>query len=342
MPIIERADLVAHDGPPTGPGLIPIEYSTEIIQAATEASVAMQTFRTMRMPTGVTNLPVLAALPNVGWVNETPLTGSGSEATVKPATEQGWENVVLTAEELAAIVVIPEAVLEDSTVNLWAEITPRLGEAIAMKVDEVCFFGGSAGHPKPATFADGLYTQALAAGQVADGGAIVDDFNTAFGYVESAGFDVSDVYGSRLIKTSLRGQKDSTGAPIYLESFRDDGRTDQIYGASINYVAGQAWDSALALSVLGDADCAILGIRTDMQTKVLDQASIDISAAKDGSQMVNLAQQDLVALRVRFRFAFAVANPVNVLAESAGFPFAAVAPTAPFSAPKAATTKTSK
>ena len=339
MPLIERADLVAHSTAPDGPGLVPIQYSNDIIQAAVEASVAMRTFRTMRMPTGVTNLPVLSALPNVGWVNETPLTGSGSTDTIKPATEQGWSNAVLTAEELAAIVVIPEAVIDDASVNLWAEITPRLGEAIAMVVDETVFFGGSSGHPKPATFADGLYTQAAAAGQVANTGALVDDFNTAFGYIEAAGWDVSNVYGTRLIKTSLRGQKDDTGAPIYLESFRDDGRTDSIYGASIDYVAGQAWDSTLALSVLADADKAILGIRQDMQTKVLDQATIDISAAKDGSQLVNLAQQDLVALRVRFRFGFTTAVPVTARAEDPdAIPFSAVAPTVI----KAATTKAAK
>jgi len=185
MPLIERADLVAHSTAPDGPGIVPIQYSQDIIQAAVEASVAMRTFRTMRMPTGTTNLPVLSALPNVGWVNETPLTGAGSTGTIKPATDQGWTNAVLTAEELAAIVVIPEAVIDDASVNLWAEITPRLGEAIAMVVDETVFFGGSSGHPKPATFADGLYTQAAAAGQVANTGVLVDDFNTAFGYIES-------------------------------------------------------------------------------------------------------------------------------------------------------------
>lgn len=327
MASIERADLVAHSTAPDGPGLIPIEYSQQIIQAAVESSAAMSTFRTMRMPTGTTNLPILSALPNVGWVNETPLTGAGSSDTIKPVTEQGWTNAVLTAEELAAIVVIPEAVIDDASVNLWAEITPRLGESIAMVIDETVFFGGSSGHTKPATFADGLFVQAESAGQVANSGNIIDDFNTAMGYVESAGWDVSDAYGTRLIKTTLRGQKDTTGAPIYVESFRDDGRADAIYGAKINYVAGQAWDAAKALCILADADKAILGIRQDMQVKMLDQATIDISAAKDGSQLVNLAQQDLVALRVRFRFGFTTAVPVTARADDPdAVPFSAVAP----------------
>ena len=76
-----------------------------------------------------------------------------------------------------------------------------------------------------------------------------------------------------------------------------------------------------------------------MQNKVLDQDTLDISAAKDGSQLVNLAQQDLVALRVRFRFGFTTAVPVTARAEDPdAIPFSAVAPTVI----KAATTKAAK
>lgn len=325
------ADVISRSGldtgsTPTGPGLIPVQYANEIIQSATANSVALSTFRTMRMPTGTTSLPVMSALPNVGFVNETPLHGSGYEDTVKPVTDATWDNVVLTAEELAAIVVIPEAVVEDSSINLWNEITPRLGEAIAVKIDETVFFGGSGSHGKPATFAYGLYEQANDVSNVANSGDLIADFNSAFGMVEDSGYDVSTVYASRAIKTSLRGAVGEDGHPIYLESFRGDGQTDQIYGASINYVAASAWDNTLAKAIVCDPRHAILGIRTDMQTKILDQASIDVSAAKDGSQVVNLAQQDLIAMRVRFRFGFAVANPVTAL--GSGTPFAVVAPPA--------------
>jgi hypothetical protein len=56
---------------------------------------------------------------------------------------------------------------------------------------------------------------------------------------------------------------------------------------------------------------------------VLTEAMIDISAAQDGSAMINLAQQDSVALRVRARFGFAVANPPTKLNPTAStrYPF---------------------
>lgn len=323
MPIIERAGLVAHSSAPSGPGVIPVEYSADIIQAATQASAALSTFNVIQMPTSQTSIPVLSALPGVGWVNETPLTGEGAEDTVKPTTSQSWSNVVLTAEELAAIVVIPEAVLEDASIDLWAQITPRLGEAIAMKVDETVFFGGAAGVSKPATFADGLYVQADDANQVAQTGDIVLDFNTAFGHVEASGFNVTNVYASTAVKPQFRGYQSTMNTPNYLSGFRDDGRADSIFGTPVTY-GNRSWHKSLALGIVGDSQHAILGIRSDMQVKILSEATIDVSSAQDGSALVNLAQQDLVGMRVRFRFGFAVSNPVTTAGEDDGFPFAVV------------------
>ena len=62
-----------------------------------------------------------------------------------------------------------------------------------------------------------------------------------------------------------------------------------------------------------------------MSYKVLDQAVITDG---DGNVVYNLAQQDMVALRVTFRFGWQLPNPVNALVASEGarLPFAIVAP----------------
>ena len=80
--------------------------------------------------------------------------------------------------------------------------------------------------------------------------------------------------------------------------------------------------------MVGDPTKAILGTRTDISFRVLTEASLDVSALQDGSQIVRLAQQDSVALRVRARFGFAVANPVTHLNPVAAtrYPFAAINP----------------
>lgn len=318
MPIIDRSEL---QGPvPTGQsGLIPIEYSMSIIQQALASSMVLNTFRRITMPTGVQNLPVLDVLPSAQWVS-----GEVADATpdegVKPTTEQKWKGIVLNAEELAAIVVIPEAVLEDSAIDLWAEITPRLAESIGRALDLACF----AGTNKPASWPAAIIPAATAAGNVADAPAgDMTVYNEAFGLVEADGYMPEQVYASLAERSAFRGWT-ASGVPVYLSDLRSDGRVDEVMGINIAYDRFGALGASRA--VVGDPSMAILGVRTDMQFKVLTEATIDTSAALDGSKLVNLAQQDSRALRVRARFAFQVANPVTYQQSVAAnrYPFAVV------------------
>lgn len=320
MPIISRSDnaYAAPDG--SRSGLIPTGYSNDIIQSAIESSLALSTFRRVSMPTGVQHLPVLDVLPVAQWVTGEPnAAGSGGE---KATAEQKWKGVVLTAEEIAAIVVIPEAQLEDSSVNLWSEITPRLGESIGAAIDGATFSGTNA----PASWGSGIIASAVAAGNVQVAATATEaDYNAAMGLIEADGFMAEQVYASTAQKAGFRGWN-ANGVPTYLSDIRDDKRVDSIYGVDVAYDRTGALGTTHA--VVGDPSMALLGVRTDLQYKVLEEATIDISAEQDGTAMVSLAQQDSIALRVRARFGFAVANPVTMLngTEATRYPFAAINP----------------
>jgi hypothetical protein len=62
--------------------------------------------------------------------------------------------------------------------------------------------------------------------------------------------------------------------------------------------------------------------------KILTEA---VSSDATGKVILNLAQQDAVAMRAVMRVAFAVANPISLQAptEATRFPFAVLAPAAP-------------
>ena len=320
MPLVDRGpnQYASPDGSKSG--LIPIAYSSEILDAALHQSMALSTFRRVTMPAQVSHLPVLDVLPVAKWVTGEP-TDADPEGGMKAATDMAWKGLVLTAEEIAAIVVIPEAVLEDAAIDLWAEITPRLAEAIGVALDLAVFPGTG----KPASWPTAIIPGAVAAGNVTVSAAPdQDDFNEAFGNVEEDGYVVEAIYSKIAMMSVFRGWN-AGGVPIYLTDLRDDGRVDSVYGVQIRYDRGNVLGTNTHV-VVGDPNQALLGIRRDIEFKFLDQATIDVSAAQDGSALIHLAQQDSVALRVRARFAFQVANPTNRLNPTAAqrYPFAVI------------------
>lgn len=301
--LINRADVA---------GLIPDQYSSEIIQSMTAQSVALSTFRRATMPRGVSHMPVLSVLPQAYWVGET-------DTGLKQTGEQNWENVTLTARELAVIIPIPQAVLDDATVDLWAEIRPRLAEAFGAKIDAATLFGTS----KPAAWPDSIVTDAVAAGNEYTIGTVAGDdlsvdISNTWELVEADGFDVNVQWGRRNIRSRLRGLRDDNGQPVFQTGL--EGEPAGIYGEPVVYVSNGAWDNTYAL-VVGDRNAAILGVRQDIDYRIFTEGVIQDAA---GDIQLNLMQQDAVAMRATMRVGYAVANPATALNPTAGtrFPFA--------------------
>ena len=85
---------------------------------------------------------------------------------------------------------------------------------------------------------------------------------------------------------------------------------EQAYGVDITYPMRGLWPLGLSAVelVAGDWMEGIMGVRQDFTYKILDQAVIQDQA---GTIKFNLAQQDMVALRVVFRCAWQMANTIN-------------------------------
>lgn len=306
MAVISKADAQA---------LLARQDINEIVQEAERTSAALATFRTIRMSAGVARMPVLSALPTAGFVSD----DTESTTSTKPTSNVAWKDKNITAEEIAVIVPIHENVFDDSSFNVWNEVRPLIAQEFGRVLDGAVLFGTN----KPTTWDASLEDGARAAGNVysaASTGDLAEDINQTWGLVEADGYDVNINYAARSLRAQLRGLRDANGQPIYLDNVRADGSTPSIYGEDIHYVTNGAWvpasgtipDDTGASLISGDRSKAILGVRQDMTFKILDQATVG---------GYNLAEKDMIALRVKFRVGFAVATSVNPEAAD-GYPFA--------------------
>lgn len=283
-----------------------------VFQDVPKQSVIMQLGRKLpNMTSKQTRVPVLAMLPMAYWVN--------GDTGMKQTTRQEWENVYLVAGELAVIVPIPEAVLEDASFDIIGEVTPRVNEAIAQCVDGAIGFGIN----RPAEWQNDLITLARQAGNNVTGGITYDTLlgeNGLFSKVEDAGYDVDGVLAAKSSKASLRGIKDDAGRPIFMSDPQAAVRY-ALDGAPVYFPENGGFDSSVARMLAGNFKQLVYSIRKDITVKILDQGVIQDPSTKE--IVYNLAQQDMIALRVVFRMGWAMPNPATRLnADRMKVPFA--------------------
>jgi HK97 family phage major capsid protein len=301
--VISRTDAAA---------LIPEDVASEVIKGVTEQSAALRFFRSVTMSTAQRRLPVVSALPVAGFVS--------GDTGLKQTTEVNWANKYLDAEEIAVIVPVPDAVLDDVNFDIWAEIRPELEAAFASTLDAAIFFGTD----KPASWPTAVVPAAVAAGNViarganlpADGG-ISADIDEVIGKVEADGFDVSAFVAARAFRGQLRKARDTTGQRLL------DVTAESVEGQPVAYAMAGKWPTGLSAAELiaGDFGQGIVGRRQDITYKILTEGVIQNA---DGTIQFNLAQQDMVALRAVARYAWQVPNPINRENPDAGtrYPFA--------------------
>jgi HK97 family phage major capsid protein len=278
---------------------IPEQVYNQLLQELNEESAALRMFTRVPMSTHQTRMPVLAALPVSYFV--------AGDTGLKQTTEASWSNRYLNVEELAAIVPIPEAVLDDAAFSLWDTIRPLLRTAIARTLDAAIFFGTN----KPSSWPTSLVAGAAAVsntvtrgtGTAAKGG-VAEDFNQLFSKIEADGYDVNGMVAQRTFRVQMRALRDTTGQKLL------DVQGDSVNGVQVVYAMPGLWPtgSGAAEIIAGDTTQGLIGVRQDVSFKLLDQAVLTDAS---GNIQFNLAQMDMLALRVVARFAYQVANVIN-------------------------------
>lgn len=307
--IVNRTDLS---------GLIPEPVTREIIQGVTEGSAVLQMGRRLPNMTSKTQtMNVLDMLPTAYFVN--------GDTGMKQTTKMKWDKKKIYAEEIAVIVPIPEAVLDDADYDIWGEVRPRLVEAFGKVIDGAILFGTN----KPTSWRDSVLETCTKAGSVvAATPYIYDDLLAEGGViakVEESGYLVNGIMSAIQMRAKLRGLKDLNGNPIFKTDMQ--GATPYaLDGSPMYFPRNGAFDTSKALMFAGDWSELVYSIRQDITFKIFDQGVVQDPS--DNSIVYNLMQNDMVALRAVMRLGWEIPNPKTAYNDTLSkyCPFAVYAP----------------
>lgn len=292
--IISRADADA---------TMPEEVSQAFRSNLISESAALTQFKRVPVAAAQTRFPVLSALPVAYWV-----TG---DTGLKQTTEASWKNKFLNIEELATIVPVPEAVLDDAGYPIWDEVRPLCEQAAGRLIDATVFFGSSA----PSTFPTSIVKSAEDAGNKetigtaeAKKGGIVEDHSVLLSEIEADGYDPSVGVAARTFKGLVRGARNADGDRYDEISISKD--AVEVDSVVYKFPMRGLWPTATSTvrAIPFDPEEFVIGVRQDITWKLLDEAVIQDN---EGAIVYNLAQQDMVALRLTMRVGWQVANTIN-------------------------------
>lgn len=294
--IISRGDNTAIE--------IPEQVSREVIQSATGSSIIMNLARRVTLSSKSYRQPVLSVLPDAYWVN--------GDTGLKQTTKVQWEDISLTAEPLAVLVVVPDEFIDDAMIPIWSEVRPLISEAFGRKIDNAALWNVN----RPATWSDSVYQHAAAAGNFIEIGQnapasqtgdsdLAQDVAAMGLQLAEDGFQLRAFAAQPGFNWRLLGMRTADGTPIYTNLVGEN--RQGLYGVPFVESNNGAWNSEVKL-IGGDWSNAIVGVRQDMTFTMHTDAVISDDS---GNVVFNAMQQDSKIMRVVMRVGFAIANPLT-------------------------------
>jgi len=296
--------------------LVPEPIVAQIIAELPKASALLSRARSIPLASSINRVPVLDVLPVAYFVS--------GDTGLKQSTRAAWKNVFLNVEEIAVLLPVPDAYLEDSTFPIWDSVRPLLVEALGAKLDGAGLFGTD----KPATWPTSIVDAAVSAGNVVTEGTGDDlavDIAQLGVDLSAQGFGVNGFASAPGFVWRLNQLRASgSGEPIFQANLMG-GIGMGLFGFPLGMVENGAWDSTDASLIAGDWSKAIVGVRRDI---TFTPHTDGVISDQDGVVIFNAMQQDSTIFRAVFRVAFATANPVTRLqaTEADRFPFAILEP----------------
>lgn len=264
---------------------LPGEVSSEILQKTQESSAIMTLARQIRLPGLGVTIPVITGDPEAAWVNET---------DKKPVKRGTMTTKQMTPYTLAVIVPFSNQFRRDIP-NLYEELKKRLPLALAKKFDATVFGAVDAPGSNFDTLKD-ITDQEIG--------------TNAYKGLVDADADIADHDGilngfvlSPKGKSVLLSAVDSNKRPLFINNVAE-GAVPMILGARTYQSKAAYIEDATAakkhvVGFAGDWTQAMYGTVEGVQISISDQATLT-----DGSNTINLFQQNMFAIRAEIEVGF--------------------------------------
>jgi HK97 family phage major capsid protein len=310
------SDMLSTDAS-QGSYLIPELLLAEVNRFVVSGGIARREMRYLPF-SGAGNsryIPTLLTNVTVGWVDE----GERKEKT-KPITSR----VQQTLKTVAAMVIMTEEIVEDSAINLTAWCGQLLGEAIAAEEDDQ-FFAGT-GAPWTGILNDtNVATYQLDATEgITDitPNDLLDMLSEIPTNARAGGkFYMHQTVLDRIISYRASAVAAGDGEGAFLVTDPKEAGAYRIWGYpvvvsdSLPDIDDDDGDADYPFLFFGNLQkCCVYGDKKGIRVKILDQASV----YDENDELINLAEQDMVALRVHKRVGYVIVLPAGIVVLQTG------------------------
>lgn len=281
---------------------VPTELMAEVLRIATVAGVARREMRYLPFtgPGNTRSIPAVGTSVSVSWTNEGAATGSSTP---------NFDPITQTLKKLTIMVPMTNEILEDTAVNLTGLVAELIAEAMVYAEDSQ-FLAGTGSPWTGVLNASGVnsVTQ-TGTGGIAD---VTDAaiLQAAVDATPAGALQNAKWYMHRSVLGHFRGLKGSDGQ--YVFGAPTDGGPATLLGYPV--VISEVLPTKTTCATNGTKGvffgdlrkAAILGDKQQLRVKLLEEATIKDT---DGSTSINLAEQDMVALRAIQRVGYVLGLP---------------------------------
>lgn len=267
-------------------GFVPTQQASGILKDVVRGSSVIRLSKVEPMSSDKKRFSVMTEGAGAYWVGET--------ERIK-TSKADWIFPVIEAKKLGVIIPVTREKMEDTTINVFAELRPTIAEAFAKKFDEAALFGTNS------PYAKNIIGICDASGNkiTRTTNSLDLDVSDAMALVENSGLDVNGFAAHYGIKNELRKLRDGNGNQMYVPGVNQS----EFYNLPIEFVRNGAFDKKKADIITGNWNYSIVGMRSQISYQILTEATLQTVTMGDGKPL-SLAENDMVAIKATMRIGY--------------------------------------